>query len=394
MTPVAGFSATCPDAVALRDPLSAQPNVVPLDPARRLLLAKKQEVFEKLLKHWRVRMGSPGKPASSTLDAYERAARHVLAVTGKFPWEMDEGDAWTVVEHLRNDPGISRNDTRRGTLIMERRYIEHIMSVKEFRRLIRREFGVEMTQPFRGRVMLSFHEKDEGGRRQALTHEHFELLFDTMKMLIRGAAHWREGLPLVRDIVMLFVAYVLGLRIREVLGLDVESFMFNPLDPDLRKYGRVIIKNGKGSNRSGPKTHIIPVLHPDLPALLKLYITKIRPYFVHPDNPGERGLFLSLDDGRKMTSANIDHRFEWFIEEAGLSYLEYVMHCLRHSCISHLRMSLPGDTVKEVARQSDIFVTDGYTHSRTEHLQAVCGGFIADEVEEATNMPDLRAGAN
>jgi len=384
VTPIFSHSVVQAEVGNQQDVLSMPVNVIKLDEARRDRLGRKKEVFEILISSFVKRRRNLKKLDPKTLAADEWVARLVLAVTGRFPWEMDEDAARTFVEYLRNHPGITRNDTRRGMLSRAQRFIEYIMSVRALRRLIRREFGVEMSQPFRGRLMLSFHEKDDGDRRQAVTHEHFAVLFNTLKMLIRGAAHWREGLPLVRDLVMLYIAYVLGLRASELLGLDADSFMDNPLDLDLGEYGRVVIKNGKGSNGSGPKTHIIPVLHPDVPALLRLYIDHIRDFFVSPDNPEEKGLFLSLDGGQKMTVCNLDHRFVLFLEEAGLSEIGYVVHSLRHSCISHLRMSVPGDTVREVARQSDIFVTDGYSHLRREHLQAVCGGFILDEVAEAT----------
>ncbi len=161
-----------------------------------------------------------------------------------------------------------------------------------------------------------------------------------------------SGDPLVvRDRTMLEVMYGAGLRLSELVGLDVRHL-------DLST-GEVWVM-GKGS-----KERKIPMgktavswLHRWL-EMRELY------------EPEDNAVFISTQSGKRISNRNVQKRFEqWGIKQGVNSHIN--PHKLRHSFATHLLESsgnLRG--VQELLGHANLSTTQIYTHLDFQHLANV-----------------------
>lgn len=161
-----------------------------------------------------------------------------------------------------------------------------------------------------------------------------------------------EQTPLaVRDRAMLELVYSSGLRLSELVGLEVD-------DLNLRE-GLVRVL-GKGN-----KQRIVPVGRHARGAI-KAWLT-LRPEVVAKDVPA---LFISAR-GTRLTPRAVQSRFARWGRLQGLDTHVHP-HMLRHSFASHLLES-SGDlrAVQELLGHADISTTQVYTHLDFQHLAKV-----------------------
>jgi integrase/recombinase XerC len=158
--------------------------------------------------------------------------------------------------------------------------------------------------------------------------------------------------PLVlRDLAMLELMYSSGLRLAELLSLNMG-------DIDLRDH--TVPVTGKGA-----KTRIVPVGSQAIAALQRWL--KERPQLAAQD---ERALFVSRRGGRLSARAVQQRFYQWGIKQGLDSRLH--PHRLRHSFASHILES-SGDlrAVQELLGHADISTTQIYTHLDFQHLARV-----------------------
>lgn len=158
--------------------------------------------------------------------------------------------------------------------------------------------------------------------------------------------HW--GL---RDAAMLALMYAAGLRVSELVGLEMAGVDF--------REGLVRVR-GKGN-----KTRLVPVAEPAL-ELVWAYLHDARDGFVHEED--EPALFLS-QQGRGMTRARFWQILRKYIVQTGLPR-ETSPHTLRHSFATHL---LEGGAdlraIQEMLGHASLSTTEIYTHVSPEHLR-------------------------
>ncbi|WJW75577.1 tyrosine recombinase XerC [Thiohalobacter sp. IOR34] len=162
----------------------------------------------------------------------------------------------------------------------------------------------------------------------------------------------REDDPLARrDRAMLELVYSSGLRLSELVGLELG-------DLDL-KQGLVTVR-GKGG-----KTRIVPVGRQAIAALQRWLA----------DRGGlaadeETALFVSRN-GRRLGQRSVQQRLARWAQRQGLPQHVHP-HMLRHSFASHLLES-SGDlrAVQELLGHADISTTQVYTHLDFQHLAEV-----------------------
>ena len=154
----------------------------------------------------------------------------------------------------------------------------------------------------------------------------------------------------VRDRAMLEVMYGGGLRLSELIGIDL-----NHLDLDS---GEVWVL-GKGS-----KERRLPI---GRTAVLWLeHWLELRDLF----NPQDNALFLSKL-GKRISARNVQKRFaEWGIKQGISSHVH--PHKLRHSFATHMLES-SGDlrAVQELLGHANLTTTQIYTHLDFQHLASV-----------------------
>lgn len=155
----------------------------------------------------------------------------------------------------------------------------------------------------------------------------------------------------VRDRAILELFYSSGLRLSELLGLDL-------LDIDQQE-GLVQV-TGKGN-----KTRRIPVGRHALAALAEWL--KVRNDLVAND---ENAIFVS-QQGHRLAARTVQKRLKEWAQKQGIDVRVYP-HLLRHSFASHvLESSQDLRAVQELLGHADISTTQIYTHLDFQHLASV-----------------------
>ncbi len=155
----------------------------------------------------------------------------------------------------------------------------------------------------------------------------------------------------IRDRAMLELIYSSGLRLSELVGLNLNDIDFAD---------QVVTVIGKGK-----KTRTIPVGRHAVKAIKKWL--KIRQSMV-PDR--EQALFIS-QRGKRINQRSVQQRLkEWAIKQGLPTHVH--PHMLRHSFASHMLES-SGDlrAVQELLGHADISTTQVYTHLDFQHLAQV-----------------------
>jgi len=155
----------------------------------------------------------------------------------------------------------------------------------------------------------------------------------------------------LRDKAIMELFYSSGLRLAELLSLDIDSI-------DARD--ATVQVTGKGA-----KSRVVPVGRMAL-AAIDLWL-KARATFAPPD---EKALFIGRN-GRRLSPRSVQQRLRHWSILQGIDGTVHP-HMLRHSFASHLLES-SGDlrAVQELLGHSDIATTQVYTHLDFQHLAKV-----------------------
>lgn len=156
-----------------------------------------------------------------------------------------------------------------------------------------------------------------------------------------------------RDHAILELFYSSGLRLSELVGLNIDHIDFAE--------GTVIV-TGKGN-----KTRIVPLgthaanaIQTWLPVRAQMLVR----------NPSEKAVFISKQ-GRRISGRNIEYRMKAWSIKQGL-HTSVHPHMLRHSFATHVLQS-SGDlrAVQEMLGHANISTTQVYTHLDYQHLTKV-----------------------
>ena len=161
-----------------------------------------------------------------------------------------------------------------------------------------------------------------------------------------------EDLKSLRDKAMLEVAYATGMRVTEIMSLNIENVDLNA--------GSVTCKNEN-------KQRIIPLGKLSLKALNE-YITKARPNLIRDEK--EQALFVNIN-GRRLTRQGFWKIIKFYKEQAHISK-DITPHVLRHSFATHLLQN--GADLKSIQAMlghSDISSTQVYMQFQDDNLKNV-----------------------
>ncbi len=169
---------------------------------------------------------------------------------------------------------------------------------------------------------------------------------------VRLAEIGEETTLALRDRAIIELLYSSGLRLSELVGLDLEQLELD---------NATVMVTGKG-NRS----RLLPVGSHALVALRKWL--KVRAEFLC--NHDQKAVFLSRR-GKRITQRTVQHRLRHWACRQGLDQNVHP-HVLRHSFASHLLQS-SGDlrAVQELLGHADISTTQVYTQLDFQHLAKV-----------------------
>lgn len=155
-----------------------------------------------------------------------------------------------------------------------------------------------------------------------------------------------------RDKAMLELLYATGIRVTELIDLDVDS---------VNLAAGVIRCESKGKER------IIP-LYPTAVKALSEYIKNVRPQLV--DDPNETALFVNMS-GERMSRQGFWKLIKHYQDLAGIKK-EITPQILRHSFATHL-LENGADlrSIQEMLGHADISSTQIYTHLVSQRLKDV-----------------------
>jgi integrase/recombinase XerC len=167
----------------------------------------------------------------------------------------------------------------------------------------------------------------------------------------------------VRDHAILELFYSSGLRLSELVNLDIDALDFSE--------GTVQV-TGKGN-----KTRIVPLGSHAINAIKKwleyrsqIPIKNNLANSTHSNSASASRLFIGLQ-GRPISSRNIQYRIKGWSIKQGINSSVHP-HMLRHSFASHVLQS-SGDlrAVQEMLGHANISTTQVYTHLDYQHLTKV-----------------------
>ena len=154
-----------------------------------------------------------------------------------------------------------------------------------------------------------------------------------------------------RDKAMLELLYASGMRVSELVSLDVG-------DVDLQ--GGYVRCFGKGH-----KERMIPI-YPQAAQSVQEYIEQVHPVIAR--SPDEKALFLNLR-GDRLTRQGFWQILKGYAKSAGLD-AEVTPHTLRHSFATHmLNGGADLRSVQELLGHANISTTQVYTHLTSEHVR-------------------------
>ena len=176
-----------------------------------------------------------------------------------------------------------------------------------------------------------------------LTSKEVELLLEQPKSVdLKG----------IRDKAMLEFAYATGMRVTEIISLDVSDINF---------------KDNFVACKSSHKKRIIPLGNLSMKALSE-YVKSSRPYLIKDENV--KALFVNIN-GKRLTRQGFWKIVKYYKEQANITK-DITLHVLRHSFATHLLQN--GADLKAIQTMlghSDISSTQVYMQFQNENLKEI-----------------------
>jgi integrase/recombinase XerD len=158
-----------------------------------------------------------------------------------------------------------------------------------------------------------------------------------------------------RDRAMLELLYATGMRVTELVSLDLTSLNLDPENAYVKCSGK------------GAKERVIPI-HEQAAEAVQDYLDQARPMMVR--NKNEKALFVNRR-GERLTRQGFWLILKGYARAANL-HEDVTPHTLRHSFATHmLRGGMPLRHVQEMLGHANISTTQVYTHLTTEHVREV-----------------------
>ncbi|MBN1218057.1 MAG: tyrosine recombinase [Anaerolineae bacterium] len=173
-----------------------------------------------------------------------------------------------------------------------------------------------------------------------------------IERLLRAPAR-ESGSKAQRDLALLEMLYASGMRVTELVSLDV-------VDVDLENGDSTVRVRSK---RGGARDRVIPLTEESALKVLKDYINNGREQLLH--DPDEPALFLN-NRGQRLTRQGLWLIIKHYVEEVGIS-TEVTPHTLRHSFAAHkLSQGKSLQDIQKLLGHANISTTQVYTHINRE----------------------------
>ena len=156
----------------------------------------------------------------------------------------------------------------------------------------------------------------------------------------------------IRDKAMLEFAYATGMRVTEIISLDIDD---------------VDLKEGFVSCKMGNKKRVIPIGSLSLKAL-KEYVENVRPILIKDEK--DRALFVNIN-GKRLTRQGFWKIVKYYKEQAHITK-DIKPHVLRHSFATHLLQNGADlKAIQSMLGHSDISSTQVYMQFQEGNLKNI-----------------------
>ena len=155
-----------------------------------------------------------------------------------------------------------------------------------------------------------------------------------------------------RDKAMLELLYATGIRVSELISLDLQ---------DVNLSAHFLRCRGRNKER------VVPLYKAAVKAL-SAYVNEVRPQLL--EDPGETALFVNMN-GERMSRQGFWKIVKHYQDKAGIKK-EITPHTLRHSFAAHLlENGADLKSIQEMLGHADISATQIYTQVVNQHLRDV-----------------------
>ena len=156
----------------------------------------------------------------------------------------------------------------------------------------------------------------------------------------------------IRDKAMLEFAYATGMRVTEIISLNIDD---------------VDLKDGYVACQAGNKKRVIPIGSLSLKALRE-YVENVRPIIIKDEK--DKALFVNIN-GRRLTRQGFWKIVKYYKEQANITK-EITPHVLRHSFATHLLQNGADlKAIQSMLGHSDISSTQVYMQFQEGSLKNV-----------------------
>ena len=156
----------------------------------------------------------------------------------------------------------------------------------------------------------------------------------------------------IRDKAMLEFAYATGMRVTEIISLNIDD---------------VNLEDGFAACTTGNKKRVIPIGSLSLKAL-KEYVNNVRPILIKDEK--EKALFVNIN-GRRLTRQGFWKIVKFYKEQAHITK-EITPHVLRHSFATHLLQNGADlKAIQSMLGHSDISSTQVYMQFQEGSLKNI-----------------------
>ena len=269
------------------------------------------------------------KLSSNTLQSYKRDIlqyQEYVEKNGLNYLKIDDADINDYLKYLKNEDKKSSTISR--NLATIRSFYQYLIRAKK----IKKDPTLAVQAP-----------KVEKKAPSILTSKEVELLLDQPKTVdLKG----------IRDKAMLEFAYATGMRVTEIISLNVSD---------------VSLSDGYVTCTTGKKKRTIPLGSLSL-AALKEYCEKARPILIKDENT--EALFVNIN-GKRLTRQGFWKIVKYYKDQAHISK-DITPHVLRHSFATHLLQNGADlKAIQSMLGHSDISSTQVYMQFQNESLKEI-----------------------
>jgi len=282
---------------------------------------------KKLLKLFEAHLSGTRGLANSSLEVALGCLRTFIRHTKLPPWQWRHQTVSDFIYAKKKECDLSVG--RQASYFTYLRIFQnYLLSDRNLCNEIHRQFGVQPQEFIGPENSIPIKRKNRVRKRvvSALTKEEYERLIDEYMAAIALAevAGSKSLFPLMRDVVMVQLTYLLGLRVAELCSLLMSSFCEDRQYPHFGPYSLWTVI-GKGS-----KVRTIRALNPEIKELMDWYFEVVRVRFLSENTKNPNLIFLS-ERGCKLCERQFARSLGKMGAQAGITRLKVTPHILRHT---------------------------------------------------------------